>query len=565
MFKTATMKKAISILILWLVLLQTCVAQTAPVPHDAFIDTVPVYNRSAHKEVSLDLLVGENQRFLRRGTQDFVETPPPVISIEEKTKGNKYARVYVNNDYISIVCHGINAGNYKEYTAYKQYLPDNNDIQVDSFVYPLSFQLSKINPTTLLEDQLNDEKARFFIKSIWYCIKDKSGRIVATLTIKFVFPKPQLFQVYINKDLIKKLKDRPAEIIYSAGAFHDRNARELAKANLAPVLANDTSDVPSHLVLKSDIRTLLFMFKELNYKTVNFLEYRLGNDEWKTTANKAYPHIILEDLKPGKHTLQVRYPLQPNVFEYEFEIRPAFTETTAFKIITGILLTIVLGTLLFLIYSSRQKRKLKEEVTKRTQLQYQISYLQSQLQPHFIFNALNSIQGLINKRNIEEANIYISKFGALLHEVIGKTDKPMQPLATEIKQLEYYLQLEQLRFKFNYVLAVSSNVNTTEINIPTMLLQPFVENAIKHGIVEKKEAGEIEVAISRSNNDLHIDIKDNGKGYDVSSTKAGRGNAMVEERIRALNRLLKDQSITLTTRSKVQQGTCVSINFINWL
>lgn len=559
------MKKTISILILWLVLLQTCIAQTAPVQHDLFIDTVAAYNQSAHKEVSLDLLVGENQRFLKKGIQDFVETPPPVISIEEKTKGNKYARVYVNNDYISIVCHGINAGNYKEYTAYKQYLPDNSDIQIDSFVYPLSFQLSKINPTTLLEDQLNDEKARFFIKSIWYCIKDKSGRIVASLTIKFVFPKPQLYQVYINKDLIKKLKDRPAEIIYSAGAFHDRNSRELAKANLAPVLANDTSDVPSHLVLKSEVRTLLFMFKELNYKTVSFLEYRLGNDEWKTTANKAYPHIILEDLKPGKHTLQVRYPMQPEVFEYEFEIKPAFTETTAFKVITGVLLTGVLGTLLFLIYSSRHKRKLKEEVDKRTRLQYQITYLQNQLQPHFIFNALNSIQGLINKRNIEEANIYISKFGALLHEVIGKNDKTMQPLATEIKQVEYYLQLEQLRFKFKYVLAVASNVNTTEISIPTMLLQPFVENAIKHGIVEKKEAGEIEVAISRSNNDLHIDIKDNGKGYDVNATNTGRGNAMVEERVQALNKLLNDQSITLTTRSKVQEGTRVSINFINWL
>lgn len=560
------MKRLISFLIGWFVFMHTCVAQTAPAQEgEVYIDTVARYNPSEHKEISLDLLVGENQRFLKRGSQDFVETPPPVISIEEKTKGNKYARVYVNNDYISIVCHGINAGNHKEYTAYKQYLPDNSDIKVDSFIYPLSFQLSKINPTTLLEDQLNDEKARFFIKSIWYCIKDKSGRIVATLTIKFVFPKPQLYQVYINKDLIKKLKDRPAEIIYSAGAFHDRNSRELAKANLAPVLPNDTSDVPSHLVLRSDIRTLLFMFKELNYKTVSFLEYRLGNDEWKTTANKAYPHIILEDLKPGKHTLQVRYPLQPDVFEYEFEIKPAFTETTAFKVIIGILLTAVLGTLLFLIYSSRQKRKLKEEVNKRTQLQYQISFLQNQLQPHFIFNALNSIQGLINKRNIEEANIYISKFGALLHEVIGKNDKPMQPLATEIKQVEYYLQLEQLRFKFKYTLAVASNVNTTEINIPTMLLQPFVENAIKHGIVEKKEAGEIEVAISRSNNDLHIEIKDNGKGYDVNSVRAGRGNAMVEERIEALNKFLQDQRITLITRSKVQEGTSVSINFINWL
>src|SRR5689334_2869928 len=100
------MKKLISLLIGWFVFMHTCVAQTTPVQDDVFIDTVPVYNLSAHKEISLDLLVGENQRFLRRGSQDFVETPPPVISIEEKIKGNKYARVYVNTDYISIICHG---------------------------------------------------------------------------------------------------------------------------------------------------------------------------------------------------------------------------------------------------------------------------------------------------------------------------------------------------------------------------------------------------------------------------------------------------------------------------
>jgi two-component system LytT family sensor kinase len=219
---------------------------------------------------------------------------------------------------------------------------------------------------------------------------------------------------------------------------------------------------------------------------------------------------------------------------------------------------------LFYRYSSRQKKKLNEEVSKRTRLQHRIFYLQSQLQPHFIFNALNSIQGLINKRNIEDANVYISKFGALLHEVIGKNDKAMQPLVTEIKQVEYYLQLEQLRFKFEYKITVAENVNTTEVDIPTMLLQPFVENAIKHGIVEKKEAGMIEVVIGRNQNDLLIEIKDNGKGYDVNTTTAGRGNTMVEERIQALNNLLQGQRIVLAASSTLHAGTTVSITFSNW-
>lgn len=560
------MKSTISFLILWLVLLHTCIAQTAPVREDVIIDTVTRYNASEHKEVSLDLQVNENDLF-KKLIIGYLETPVTVIESRENTKGNRSVRAYVNNNYVSIACHGINAGNFKEYRAYKQYLPAIEGIEIDSFVYPIEFQISKVDQkATLLEGQINEEKSLYYQNKFWYCIKDKGGRVVSSLTVEFVFPKPQIYKLYINSDLVKLIKDRPVESpVYVKEGLNERNNMDLARENKAKINPNDTTDVPSELVLRAGNKDVLFVFKALNFQEANYLEYRLNDDGWKTSAQKEYPHILLENLKPGKHTLQVRYPLQPAVFEYDFEIEPAFTETTAFKVIAGILLTVILGAFLFLIYSSRQKRKLKNEVNKRTQLQHQITYLQSQLQPHFIFNALNSIQGLINKRNIEDANIYISKFGALLHEVIGKSDKTMQPLATEIKQVEYYLQLEQLRFKFQYAIAVAGNVNTTEISIPTMLLQPFVENAIKHGIVEKKEAGIIEVVISRSNNDLHIEIKDNGKGYDINTTKAGRGNAMVEERIQALNSLLKDQTIQLTTRTVIQEGTSVSINFINWL
>jgi two-component system LytT family sensor kinase len=546
-----------------------CFAQITPEKKTVTIniedvtDTVARYNPAEHKEISLDLLVGQNQKLIKKLGGGFVETPSPVIEIKETTKGHMYARVYVNNDYINIICHGINARNYKKYRAYKQFLVSDPGIHLDSLGYPYEFQLSNINPTILLDDQLNDEKTRFYQNGFLYCIADTAKRIIASLTVYFVFPKPELYQIHINKDLIKAMKDRPAESPIYINGLSERNNMELARENKA-VNAGDTTDVPSHLILRPGIRTVLFMFKALNFRVGNYLEFRLGEGAWKTTESKEYPHILLEDLAPGKYTLQVRYPMQPAVFEYPFEIEPAFIQTTAFKVIAGVLLTAILGLLLFLIYSARQKRRLKEEVNKRTQLQHQITYLQNQLQPHFIFNALNSIQGLINKRNIEEANIYISKFGALLHEVIGKNDKTMQPLATELKQVEYYLQLEQLRFKFQYKIAVAANVNTTEINIPGMLLQPFVENAIKHGIVEKKEAGEIEVAINRSNNDLHIEIKDNGKGYDINSTSTGRGNTMVAERVQALNSLLKGQTITLTTRSIIQKGTSVSINFSNW-
>jgi hypothetical protein len=559
------MKRIISFLIVWLVFLQIGMAQPTLVDDRVYIDSILLHYHSDHKEISLDLLVGENQKYLKKMGEPFVETPPAIIGIQERTKGNKYAKVYVNSDHINVVCHGIDVSNFNDYKVYKQYLHSNESLNVDSMAYPVELLYSKSNPPMLADDQLNDEKVRLFTTPFRYCVKNKAGQQVTSLTIEFVFPKPAISQIYINRDLIQIIKDRPAESLGDIKGLTERNNMELARENNVKVGPNDTTNVPSRLVLRPGINNILFQFKALNIRADNYLEYRLSDAAaWKTTSKKQYPHILLEDLQPGKHTLQVRYPLQPAVFTYEFEIEPAFIQTTLFRVIIGGFIIGILGVVLFLIYSSRQKKKLQEEVNKRTRLQHQIAYLQSQLQPHFIFNALNSIQGLINKRNIEDANIYISKFGALLHEVIGKNDKTMQPLATEIKQVEYYLQLEQLRFKFQYKIAVADNVNTTEVSIPTMLLQPFVENAIKHGIVEKKEAGIIEVIIGKNQNDLFIEIKDNGKGYDVNTSVAGRGNTMVEERIQALNNFLQDQRITLAARSTLHAGTTVSITFINW-
>jgi len=98
-----------------------------------------------------------------------------------------------------------------------------------------------------------------------------------------------------------------------------------------------------------------------------------------------------------------------------------------------------------------------------------------------------------------------------------------------------------------------------------MLLQPYVENAIKHGIIEKREAGVVEITIERNNNNLVVAVKDNGKGYDTSISPAGRGNAMVEERIGALNKLLKEQQLSVSLRSVINEGTVVLLNFTNWL
>jgi len=153
----------------------------------------------------------------------------------------------------------------------------------------------------------------------------------------------------------------------------------------------------------------------------------------------------------------------------------------------------------------------------------------------------------------------------LLHDILEKNDTTMHPLAIEIRQVEYYLQLEQLRFKFEYRITVDRDINTSEIDIPVMLLQPYIENAIKHGIVEKREQGIIDLSFTKQESNMIVSVRDNGKGYDVNNNKSGHGNILINERIDALNKLLKGQQIIVEAKSVISEGSCITISFLNWL
>ncbi|PIQ22021.1 MAG: histidine kinase, partial [Cytophagales bacterium CG18_big_fil_WC_8_21_14_2_50_42_9] len=213
----------------------------------------------------------------------------------------------------------------------------------------------------------------------------------------------------------------------------------------------------------------------------------------------------------------------------------------------------------------RQKQQLKTENAKKNQLQTQISSLRAQLNPHFVFNALNSIQGLVNKNDKEGANMYISKFGSLMRDILEKNDKATHPLAQEVKQLESYLQLEQLRFQFKYRIHIDDTINLSEPDFPVMLLQPFAENAIKHGISGKRDEGNLSIRFERSKTDMLVTIQDNGKGFDVNEYFSGYGIKLIKERIVVLNQLYKEQPITCEIKSTPSKGTIITLSFTNWL
>ena len=143
----------------------------------------------------------------------------------------------------------------------------------------------------------------------------------------------------------------------------------------------------------------------------------------------------------------------------------------------------------------------------------------------------------MNKNKIEESNIYLSEFAEMMRLVLNNSEKQLVPLEEEIKLIQSYLELEKLRIPFEFEISIAPDIHPEEEEIPGMLIQPFVENAVLHGIVPQK-GGEIKVTFTKINHKICCEITDNGMGISKrSQQRNGNGKAikMMEERIKIVN------------------------------
>ncbi len=187
-----------------------------------------------------------------------------------------------------------------------------------------------------------------------------------------------------------------------------------------------------------------------------------------------------------------------------------------------VLYLIVTTTILFLFYNFRlrkQQQKLKtaleKSIVEEELRKSQLVSLKAQMNPHFMFNALNSIQEFIILNDKQQANVYLGKFADLMRMTLDMSNKDMVSFDDELTSLKLYLELEALRFEsqFNYHIQVNESINSIGIYMPPMLIQPYVENAVKHGLLHKKGNRELCIDFSMSNtNVLTCVITDNGIG-----------------------------------------------------
>ena len=213
-----------------------------------------------------------------------------------------------------------------------------------------------------------------------------------------------------------------------------------------------------------------------------------------------------------------------------------------YSLIGGLLLLLFS---LFWMYKSNKQRRLTNNLLA-------LKSLRSQMNPHFIFNALNSVNSYIAQNDERAANRYLTEFSTLMRSVLDNSEQDFIPLSKEIELLELYMKLEHSRFtdKFDYELIIHKELQISEFQIPPMLLQPYVENAVWHGLRYKKEKGKLEINIRQKDDEtVEISISDDGIGRKKSKElktenqqkQQSKGMNNIKKRIAILNEMYSDK------------------------
>lgn len=267
------------------------------------------------------------------------------------------------------------------------------------------------------------------------------------------------------------------------------------------------------------------------------IQYRLSNARKKVIgAWLLSGHVLtLSDITPNEvYTLELKYIGQDIIKSYQVIAKPYWHQKFWIRI------TLVLVMILITILTTRwyYRRRLKLINGQRQRLQEQLTTIQSQLNPHFIFNALNSIEGLVTSGENEQANGYLNTFSAIMRETLKNSDKLLISLKEDIELLEKYMSIEKLRFGFSYMIDIDDQINTHELEIPPMLIQPIVENAIKHGVGSLGKEGLIEVTLKRNAENMIITVRNNRRIEKmVMKTAGGYGLSFTKQRLAHFNQL----------------------------
>lgn len=354
-----------------------------------------------------------------------------------------------------------------------------------------------------------------------------------------------LGKAYVNKKAYKKAIPFLEKSKLEAKETHNTELEKKAVENLSDAYKN-IGDYKKALASYQEYVLLvdaLYKEKEAAIKSA----IRLGKD----LTNK---QNRINSLEKDRELATSKYNLYSKEQELTVENYKR-QRTIIYSLIVGLLLMLLS---LFFMYRSNQQRKLSNNLLA-------LKSLRSQMNPHFIFNALNSVNSFIAQNDERAANRYLTEFSKLMRNVLNNSEKDFIVLADEIELLTLYLRLEHQRFedKFDYELIIDPTIETTKFQIPPMLLQPYIENAVWHGLRYKKTLGKLSVSMLKKDaNNVEIVITDNGIGRDESKKlktsnqkkQQSKGMNNIKQRIAILNDMYGDK-VTVEVSDLLEDGT----------
>jgi ligand-binding sensor domain-containing protein len=312
--------------------------------------------------------------------------------------------------------------------------------------------------------------------------------------------------------------------------------------NTIPVLPGKRSPIQkpveeiSDLELKYNQNNIAFNFATIDYRNPEATKYftmlESYDNTWREVAGEKSSNYFL--VPPGKYVFRIKaYNSDGVKAEKTITIRiyPAWWNTWLFRISAIIFIGVIFYGLLrwrmkqkFKMQLERSERETQVAILKQKATELEMQALRAQMNPHFIFNSLNSINRFILQNNRAEASEYLTKFSKLVRLILQNSQASLIPLDSELESLELYLNLESLRFNyhFDYKISVPKDIDISALQVPPLILQPYAENAIWHGLMHKEEKGQLDIEVSEEDDHLYFKITDNGIGREKATALASK-------------------------------------------
>jgi tetratricopeptide (TPR) repeat protein len=288
----------------------------------------------------------------------------------------------------------------------------------------------------------------------------------------------------------------------------------LRKQQKALELAIESANIQRQMSAYQGLAVTLEKLKRFDEALSNFKNYSIAKDSIFNDENrKKLTRMSMDyDYQLKENDLNAQFSKEREILELEQakekQLRMIYLVAFGILLVMGLIL-------MFLIQKRNQAQKLKLKAEHKAQkIALELKALRSQINPHFIFNALNSISNFLLKNNPDRADYYLTKFSKLIRMILESSDQTKIPLSQELELLEHYVEIESMRLgkKIKLKISQDGDLELSSLYVPPLILQPFVENSIWHGIAKSDTHGKIDIAIEKKKGFIEIKIQDNGIG-----------------------------------------------------